>query len=170
MKYKSIVLLFLITSALLFSGCATKIPFEQTCLNCVQSQRLNCKGSECPSTILSNGQVIAVFAETGEKINLTYILSEEKLSLEKGIPLAMAKVRGRYFVVGQGFSNLWVLTPSENEAKVKSFPLPNSNLKLPPVFEVSDGNLLMRGDNKEYSFTWDVENNKWITYSTKAGA
>lgn len=143
---------------MVFSSCATKIPFEQTCLTCVQSQRLNCKGDECPVTIMAGGSCIASFDETGEKINLNHILTEEQITLQAGIPITLAKIKGRYFVTGKDFKNLWILTPNENEAKVKEIPLPGSNLALPPVFEISDGNLLMRGAKNEYSFIYDIEN------------
>ncbi|MPM58997.1 hypothetical protein SDC9_105834 [bioreactor metagenome] len=165
MKVKLFSLVLLLT----LSACATKIPFEQTCLTCVQSQRLNCKGTDCPETVMSGSDCIALMDETGEKISMSYILQEEGIALQKGIPLTLAKVRGRYFVTGRDFKNLWILTPSNNTAKVKCILLPESNLKLPPVFELTDGNLLMRGEKREYSYVYDIDNEKWIKYTSKAG-
>jgi hypothetical protein len=154
---------------LFISSCSTKIPFEQTCLTCVQSQRLNCKGNDCPATIMAGSNCLAMIEETGEKINMNHILTTENLAIKSGIPLTLAKVRGRYFVIGEGFKNLWMLTPNENEAKIKQIKLPADNLTLPPIFELVDGNLLMRGQRNEFSYTYDIDKNKWLANSSKAG-
>jgi len=154
---------------LLFSSCATKIPFEQTCLTCVQSQRLNCQGNDCPETIMAGTNCIAMIDETGEKINMNHILKVENITPQKGIPLTLAKIRGRYFVIGKDFKNLWMLTPVANSAKVRKIALPEKNLALPPIFELADGNLLMRGQQNEYLYIYDIDNKKWIKSSIKTG-
>ena len=172
MKKTSVLLTVILTFSLfIFSSCATKkIPFEQTCLTCVQSQRLHCVGANCPETIMAGTDCIASIDETGEKINMNYILQQENIHPQRGIPLTLAKVRGRYFVTGKGFNNLWMLTPVENMAKVKKIPFPEANLALPPVFELIDGNLLMRGKRNEFLYIYDIDNKKWIrTFQQKAG-
>jgi hypothetical protein len=169
-ELKKITYLTVIFSLSIFSSCATKIPFEQTCLTCVQSQRLNCKGNDCPETIMAGTNCIASIDETGEKIYMNHILQEENIAIQKGIPLTLAKIRGRYFVIGKNFKNLWMLTPVENKAKAKKIALPEENLALPPIFELSDGNLLLKGPKNEYLYIYDIDNKKWIKSSQKAGA
>jgi len=64
-----------------------------------------------------------------------------------------------------------MLTPVNNQAKTKSFNFPEKNLSMPPVFEMNEGNLLMKGNKNEYSFIFDIDKNKWITpVRVKAGA
>ena len=136
-------------------GCATKIPFEQTCLTCTSSQRIGCK--QCPETFMVGNNCFAMIDEIGEKINLDYILSKENITPKSGIPLTLGKIRGRYFVVGQDFKHMWILTPVKDKAKAKKLMLPQSNLQLPPVFEISDKNLLIRGQKNEYSYYLDID-------------
>jgi len=152
----------------MFSSCATKIPFEQTCLNCIQSQRINCKGDDCPQTIMVGTNCIATIDETGEKINMNHILTQENIPLEKGIPLTIAKIRGRYFVTGKSFKSLWILTPSEDQAKVENIVFPN-NIVDAPIFEITDNNLLVRDPQNQYVLQYDIDNKKWINQSIKAG-
>jgi len=159
---KNFFCLILLGFTVLLVSCATKIPFEQTCLTCIQSQRLNCKGTECPETIMANNECLVSIAETGEKISMNYILSEEGIVIKTGIPVTIAKIRGRYLLTGYGFKNLWILTPAENSAKVKRIKLPEDNLALPPVFEISNSNLLMRGEKNNYSYVFDIDNFKWL--------
>jgi hypothetical protein len=166
-KRKLFLLVVAVTVAL--CSCATKIPFEQTCLTCVQSQRLNCSGENCPETIVVDGNCLVLIDETGEKINLNHILAEENILIQKGIPVTVAKIRGRYFVIGKDFKNLWILTPVENTAKVKNVLLPEANLSLPPVFEITNGNLLVRGTKDEYSYIYDIDENTWNRNYSKAG-
>ena len=161
-KLKKIFHLTLIGFVVLVCSCATKIPVEQTCLTCIQSQRLGCRGAECPETIMANNECIVLIGETGERINMNYILSQEGIVATRGIPVAVAKIRGRYLLTGLGFKNLWVLTPSKNTAKVKPIKLPQNNLSLPPVFEISNSNLLMRGEKNDYSYIFDIDNLKWL--------
>jgi len=105
MKKHTLLIVIFVAISISYS-CATKIPFEQTCLTCVISQRIACIGSECPETIMAGNNCITTFPETGEKINLNYILFQEKITPQNGIPLTLAKIRGRYFVIGKDFSNL----------------------------------------------------------------
>ena len=44
--------LIAILIAFIFSSCATKIDFDQTCLTCINSQRLLCNNHECPTTAM----------------------------------------------------------------------------------------------------------------------
>jgi len=168
MKKRTIYFTVLLTLPLFYS-CATKIPFEPTCITCVQSQRMNCKGNDCPETIMVGSNCVAMFDETGETIIINQILKEENITPQKGIPLTLAKIRGRYFVIGKDFKNLWMLTPVKNSARIKKIPLPANNLELPPVFELAEGNLLMRGQRNEYVYVYDIDNKKWIKSTIKAG-
>ena len=153
--------LIAILIAFIFSSCATKIDFDQTCLTCINSQRLLCNNHECPTTAMVNGHCIALLSETGEKITMDKILEGEGIIPRDGIDLTIAKIRGRYFVTGYGFKNLWMLTPTDNQAKIKGFKFPADNLSMPPVFEISNKNLLMRDQNNGYKFLFNIDNKKW---------
>ncbi len=150
-----------IMALLVLVSCSTKIDFEQTCLTCIQSQRLSCKDYECPVTAMVDTNCIVVMSETGEKINMNEILKQEKLSIRAGINVTVAKIRGRYFITGEGFRNLWMLKPIANQAKIYDFALPAANLKMPPVFEINNKNLLMRGAEHEYTYIFDIDKEKW---------
>ncbi len=155
---------------LFLTSCATKVNFEQTCLTCVQSQRLLCKDYECPVTAMIGTECIVVMSETGEKIHINKILEKEQIEPKDGINVTIAKIRGRYFITGDGFKKLWMLTPVKEEAKISGFLLPEDNLRMPPVFEISNKNLLMRGADKEYSYLFDIDNEKWENLTPKAGS
>ena len=162
--------LIAILIAFIFSSCATKIDFDQTCLTCINSQRLLCNNHECPTTAMVNGHCIALLSETGEKITMDKILESEGIIPRDGIDLTIAKIGGRYFVTGYGFKNLWMLTPTDNQAKIKGFKFPADNLSMPPVFEISNKNLLMRDQNNGYKFLFNIDNKKWeLISTTKAG-
>ena len=170
MKNKSISLLVVTIIIMFFTSCATKIPFELTCLNCIQSQRINCKEGDCPQTIMVGIDCIATIDETGEKINLNYILTQEKILLASGIPLTLAKIRGRYFVTGAKFKKLWVLTPYKNQAKVCGIAFPFGESDIAPVFEITGNNLLIKNTNKNYILEYDIDSKKWVSNSIiKAG-
>ena len=159
----------LLVAIMVFVSCATKIPFEQTCLTCVQSQRINCKGDDCPQTVMVGSNCIAIMDETGEKINMNYILTQEKIQITGGIPLTIAKIRGRYFVAGKMFRNLWILTPCENEARVKFIPFPMNVIDEAPIFEITGDNLLIKDANNRYAFEYDIDAKKWINQKARAG-
>ncbi len=166
--------LFLLTIcfSVLFASCATKIEFDQTCLTCINSQRLLCKEHECPVTAMVGTDCIVMMSETGEKITVNEILQQEGLQIRGGINLTLAKIRGRYFITGEGFKHLWMLAPVANQAKIKKYVFPHSNLAMPPVFEISKKNLLMRGAKEEYKYIFNIDTEKWETDNTtpKAGA
>jgi len=151
---------------ILFTSCATKIPFEQTCLNCISSQRISC--NDCPQTIMVGTNCIATIDEIGEKINMNYILNKEEIAIAANIPLTLAKIRGRYFVTGANFKHLWVLTPVENQARVKKIPFPEEKSEMPPVFEIIGTNLLVKFPNNKV-LEYDIDSKKWINLQTKAG-
>ena len=165
---KKTTVLLLASMVLLFSSCATKIPFDQTCLNCIQSQRIGCKENDCPQTIMVGGNCIVTIEETGEKINMNYILFKENIPSASGIPLTLAKIRGRYFITGANFKNLWILTPVENQAKVDCLLFPKS-IGAAPVFEIADNNLLVRDKENTYFHQYDIDAKKWINLTIKAG-
>lgn len=154
------------------AGCATKVPLEGTCMTCIQSQRINCKSGDCPSTVMANGNCLAVFEETGEKINLNKILEKEEIKPQSNIPLTLAKIRGLYFVIGENFKNMWVLKPCGlDEAKLKKVELPVAGLTTSaPIFEIVDGALVMREDTKGgYVWMYNIDDNKWISNTVKTG-
>ena len=112
---------------------------------------------------------IAIIDETGEKINMNYILSQEKIQLAKDIPLTIAKIRGRYFVTGKMFKNLWILTPCKEKAQVEYIAFPINVIENAPVFEIIGNNLLVKDANNKYIFEYDINSKKWINKTTKAG-
>ena len=170
MKKNIVLLLLITTSSIMLSSCATKIPFELTCLNCVQSQRINCKGDNCPQTVMIGNDCIVSIDETGEKINMNRILMQEKIPLAGGIPLTLAKIRGRYFVTGAGFDNLWVLTPHNNQAKIGSIAFPYGKNDAAPIFEISGNRLLVKDFNKKFALEYDIDSKRWIPQTIKTGA
>lgn len=167
---KSKLFVALLAFAGLFSGCAQKIRFDQTCLTCVQSQRLACSGNECPSSFMMGSDCVVTMVETGENIFLNEILMEEKISAREGLQFTLAKINSRYFVIGEGFKNMWILTPrKENAASLDKILLPE-DAKGIPVFELYNKQLLMRGANNEYAYLYDEDGNKWVNKNfSKAG-
>ena len=154
----------------LFTSCATKIQFDKL-LNLYQSQEYCVKSMECPVTIMCITCLYSLMSETGEKIS-SRILRQEGISARDGINLTLAKIRGRYFVTGEGFGHLWMLTPTTDMAKIKKYAFPAKNLAMPPVFEINKKNLLMRGAQKEYQYIVNIDTEKWESNNTtpKAGA
>ena len=152
----------------LFTSCATKIPFDQTCLNCISSQRISCRDNNCPQTIMVGNDCIATIDEIGEKINMNYILTQEEIPIASNIPLTLAKIRGRYFVTGAMFKHLWVLTPVENQARVNKISFPEGRNNVTPVFEIIGTNLLIKFANNKV-LEYDIDSKKWINLQTKAG-
>lgn len=169
---KNRLFLVAICLSILFTSCATKIQFDQTCLTCINSQRIMCKEHECPVTIMVDTVCTVLMSETGEKIVVNEILRQEGISARDGINLTLAKIRGRYFVTGEGFGHLWMLTPTTDMAKIKKYAFPAKNLAMPPVFEINKKNLLMRGAQKEYQYIFNIDTEKWESNNTtpKAGA
>jgi hypothetical protein len=63
-----------------------------------------------------------------------------------------------------------MLSPKCNKAAIKGFPFPEDNLNFPPIFEIVEGNLLMKGTKNEFAFIFDIDKQKWITtIRVKAG-
>ena len=100
---------------------------------------------------------------------MNYILTQEKIQIAGGIPLTIAKIRGRYFVTGKMFRNLWILTPCKNEAKIKFIAFPMNAFDDAPIFEITGNNLLVKDTNNRYAFEYDIDANKWIDQKIKAG-
>lgn len=143
------VRLTLLTMALgfLLASCASTMKFDQTCITCIKSQRFSCQGDNCPKTFMSGENCLVTIVETGENIFLNSILQEEKITPASGIPVAIAKLDGKYYVTGNYFTKLWILIPKvPNEAKYCSIPLPVESLKIQePVF---DFQILSPGNNR----------------------
>ncbi len=163
------VLLTAVVSILLAS-CGAKMRFDQTCMTCVQSQRLSCTGQECPQSFMIGNDCVVTMVETGENIFLNMILNEEKITPREGIPFTIAKFNGSYYLIGDGLKNMWKVTPSgRNQACFKDIKLPQDGIGI-PVFEIANGQLKMRGKSNEFAYIYDDENEKWINVnSPKAG-
>ncbi len=169
--------LIAIAFALLAASCAPTMKFDQTCMTCIKSQRFSCQGDNCPKTFMSGENCLVTIVETGENIFLNPILLEEKITPVSGIPVAIAKLDGKYYVTGNYFTKLWILTPKvPNEAKYSSILLPLESVKISdPVFDfqiLSPGNNKLRltagnYDGKIYVLTDD---DKWTLFTEgKAG-
>lgn len=169
MRFK--LLLLSVCSLALLSACSTVVKMDQTCVTCVQSQRLACTGSECPVSFMVGSECLVTMVETGEHIHLNEILKQEAITPAKDIPFTLAKVNGNYYVIGGGFKNMWILSPSDrNEAKLCKIELPVQALNNQPVFELFNTQLKMRGQNNEYAYIYDDDHNKWINLNLpKAG-
>lgn len=135
MKIRITVLITFI--ALIVSSCAPTMKFDQTCMTCIKSQRFSCQDDNCPKSFMSGENCLVTLVETGENIYLNSILQEEKIPVSGGIPVAIAKMDGKYYLTGNNFNSLWILTPKvPNEAKYSSIKLPVENVKInAPVFD-----------------------------------
>ncbi|MGE5480628.1 MAG: hypothetical protein ACM3U1_09415 [Chloroflexota bacterium] len=155
---KNLLRSLIVLSAAVLAGCASqKLPFEQTCMTCVRSQRLGCVGDECPSTFMIGGNAVVTMIETGENIYLNPILLKENIAPKQGIPVAIAKIRGIYFLIAENFSHLYMITDPEGaESKFEEFELPNKMKSITaPVFEITGSKLMLSASNL---------NGKWVFY------
>ncbi len=155
------LLLVLIIIFSLIISCAPTLRFDQTCVNCIKSQRLLCKGDECPSTFLDGADCIVSIIETGENIYLNLILKKEGIGLKENIPICIAKANGKFFLCGEKFKNLWILYPKINN-KAKFFPIELTSGEIKkPVFSFNKNLLQLKGDNlKKKTYIIDPESNE----------
>lgn len=168
MKLK-FALIFVVAVALTSCG-GTVVRFDQTCMTCITSQRLSCNGTDCPASFMVGSDCFVTIVETGENVHLNKILELEKISVREGIPFTLAKVNGSYYVIGEGFKNMWIVSPSgRNEATLDFVKLPEVNIGI-PVFELYNKQLKMRGKSNEYNYLYEDVSKKWINQnSAKAG-
>ncbi len=84
--------------------------------------------------------------ETGEIIDLGDILLGEGIISENsddissvyGKPIAIAKFKGKYYLTGDDFNFLWILTPAgQNQASIDKIPLPKADRVKKPVFTIN---------------------------------
>lgn len=161
MKFISVIFV-----AIVLSACGTVTRFDQTCLTCVNSQRLSCKGNECPVTFMVNNDCFVTLIETGENIFLNDILKEEKIQPKGGLQMTLAKVNGRYFIIGEGFAKMWMLAPAKrNTAKLSSIEMPAPNMGI-CSFELYDKQLKVISQDKSKEFIYDDIKDKWIDVKT----
>jgi len=163
-------IIFMLTIIFL-SSCATKINFEQTCTICTKSQRLYCEKAECPTSQMIQGKCVVSIIETGEIIHLDEILKKEGVLPRNGINFTIAKLNGRYVLVGEGLANTWLIKPrKKNSACIKSVKMPALSMGI-VVFELDNTNQLkMYSQDKTKSFIFDDDNDKWIeTKSARVG-
>lgn len=155
---------------IILTSCATTTRFDQTCITCVQSQRIACKGTECPTSFMVGNECFVTMVETGENIFLNDILKEEKIEPRGGINFTIAKVNGRYFLVGENFKFSWVIAPkSKNLATIKAVEMPALGFGI-PSFELYDKQLKMVSQDKNLEFIYDDDKDKWIDVkSAKVG-
>lgn len=118
-------------------------------------------------------QCIVTMVETGENIFLNPILEEEMIKPAADIPIAIAKLNGYVYLTGNGFKQLWMLTPGkDNKAKLKSIELPLENVKISnPVFTLNLTDYLLRltADNYDGK-VYELLDGKWsVVGGGKAG-
>jgi hypothetical protein len=158
MKYRNFVLLVFM-SLIIFACSAPVLHFDQTCITCVKSQRYSCAGDECPSTFMAGGECLVTMVETGENIYVAPILTGEQMPVAAGIPVAIAKLNGKYYLTGNNFTKLWIIVPkSGGEAKYYSIPLPENKVA-EPVFEFFDKKLMLSGKNYKSKYILDDDEN-----------
>jgi len=158
MKYQKMLILFF---ALALWGCSSVVRFDQTCITCIKSQRLSCTGDECPSTFMLANDCVVTMIETGENIYLTKILPDEKIQPKAGIPIAIAKLNGKFFLTGDYFDKLWIISPkASNEACYDYVELPQPDIES-PVFELFNGRLMLGAKNYKSRYIFDEDSNKW---------
>lgn len=121
--WKLSILMFI--AIIIFLGCSKSIAFVQTPTEFQCSRRMNCpEGMSYPEIIESGESYIIRIPETGELIYLDRL--NKKLELNADAAVAIAKLRGVYFIYGAQFGSLLrIKTKSNNKASVKLIKLPN---------------------------------------------
>lgn len=136
----SIFLLILLVS------CGTTIKFNQTCMNCTSSQRID-PDEYSPSTLIIDGKCVVSIIETGEILFIDDILESELIVKTEGIPIAIAKYNGVYYLIGQEFKNLWLIYGKpDNRASICSMETPILQPQSPYFYFVNDN--LVLGDHE----------------------
>ena len=123
---------------LLAASCAPTMRFDQTCYTCIKSQRISGNPESGPKSQINGQDCMVTIVETGENIYLNDILKEEKITPVANIPLTIAKVNGKVYLTGNGFSKLWIICPKPgNEAKYKSIDFPIEKINIDePIFNI----------------------------------
>lgn len=155
--------LILLLLIIILTSCATTIRFDQTCTTCTKSQRLYCEKAECPTSQMIQGKCVVTIIETGEVIFLDEILLKENQTAREGINFTIAKLNGRFILVGENFSKTWIVKPrKKNTACIKGIDMPSQNMGI-VIFELDNLNQLkMYSQDKSLSFIFDDNNDKWL--------
>ncbi len=104
---------------------------------------------------------LVTLIETGENIRMNEILDAEYIKPQGGLQIAIAKINGSYFLTGEQFNNLWILTPAgKNLAQYYSVPLPQAK-PVNPVFELYSNALLYHADGLKGRFVYNEIEKKW---------
>lgn len=159
------LLLGILTVSLGLLSCASTMRFDQTCITCVNSQRLSCEDGNCPKTFMLGNNCLVTIIETGENLYLNPIFEKEGLAPSAGVPIAIAKLNGLYYLTGDNFKKLWIICPKKNnEAKIKSIDLPLKNQKIDsPVFSIDYTETLLKFTAGNYNnSTYLLRNNEWV--------
>ena len=162
-----ILQLFIVSTLILaIFGCShPTLRFDQTCITCIKSQRLGCEDEDCPSTFLNGGDCFTTMIETGENIYMNEILGGEGKELQAGIPIAIAKISGKFYLTGNEFINLWIITPEpKNRAAYEPVAVPDSLVR-EPVFELFENQLVLSGKNYTNKFIFDDDSKTWRLFN-----
>ncbi len=169
--------LFMASVALFLQSCGgSTIYFEQTCIECVTSQWMVSKSicaDSVDAPIITKGdnavQVYTMIPETGEILDLSFIVQEEAeygnhISPAYGKRVAIAKLKGKYYLTGDDFNFLWILTPAgQDRASIEKILLPEGSVK-EPVFKIDisrgrfDPVLIFSATNYTPKYYLDSEN------------
>ncbi len=113
---------------------------------------------------------VVTMIETGENLYLTTILPEESIQPRAGIPVAIAKLNGKFFLTGDNFNKLWIISPkSKNEASYDYVELPQPKIE-GPVFELFNGRLMLGAKNYKTRYIYDEDSNKWVVKDGTKGS
>ena len=163
---KSFKLFLLLLATVTIFGCShPTIRFDQTCINCIKSQRLSCEDEDCPLTFLNGKECFVTMIETGENIYMNEILTGENKEIQGGIPIAIAKISGKYYLTGNNFINLWIIVPEMiDRAAYHSLAVPDSLVK-EPVFELYNNQLVLSGKSYKNKFVLDEDKREWRIFN-----
>ncbi len=155
--------LLILLTFIFLASCATKINFHQTCTTCTKSQRLFCEKAECPTSQIIQGRCVVSIIETGELIYIDEILKNEGIPAREGINFTIAKLNGRFILVGENFKNTWLITPHrKNIASIKGIQMPAQSMGI-VFFELDNLNQLkMYSQDKTKSYIFDDNKDKWL--------
>ena len=102
----------------LMLGCAgISARFDQTGVNLSQTARRQIVRVDYPVR-----QYLVFIGETGEMLHADQIMAREKCPNDT-VDIALAKLDGYYYLTGDGFRNVWQVTPAvPNKARLKALP------------------------------------------------
>jgi hypothetical protein len=106
----------------LMLGCAgVSARFDQTGVNLSLAMRRQIVRVDYPVR-----QYLVFISETGEMLHADQIMAREQCPKDT-VDIALAKLDGYYFIAGDGFRNVWQVTPAvPNRARLKALALPDT--------------------------------------------